>query len=110
MRELLEDFRAQFPQSPRVDYVSELIGLLPPLPVPERGNSLKIEGLYEPLSRREIEILRLVCHGLSNREIADQLVLSVGTVKSHIHNIFGKLGVRDRPQAIAKAQRMDLFR
>ena len=50
-----------------------------------------------------MDILRLVCQGLSNHEIADQLVLSVGTVKFHIHNIFGKLGVRDRPQAIAKA-------
>jgi LuxR family maltose regulon positive regulatory protein len=70
------------------------------------GPSVKIDGLYEALSPRELEILRLVCQGLSNQEIARQLVLSVGTVKFHIHNIFGKLGVRDRPQAIAKASQL----
>jgi LuxR family maltose regulon positive regulatory protein len=107
MRKLLEEFRIQFPRSPLMNYIFEIMAIFPPLPGLEGGNSLKIEGLYEPLSRREIEILRLVCHGLSNREIANQLVLSVGTVKFHIHNIFGKLGVSGRPQAIAKAQRID---
>jgi LuxR family maltose regulon positive regulatory protein len=52
---------------------------------------------------REVEVLHLVCEGLSNQEIAARLVLSVGTVKTHVHNIFGKLGVSNRPQAIAKA-------
>lgn len=108
MRALLEAFRVQFPQSPLSNYVSEIIAIFPPLPALERGHSLKIDGLYESLSSRETEILSLVCHGLSNQEIANQLVLSVGTVKFHIHNIFGKLGVRDRPQAIAKASLLGL--
>ncbi len=66
--------------------------------------------LLDPLSTRELEILSLLCNGLSNQEIADELVLSVGTVKSHIHNIFRKLGVRDRPQAIATATKLGLIK
>ncbi len=69
---------------------------------------MRVAGLEESLSPREIEILKLVCQGRSNQEIAGQLVLSVGTVKFHIHNIFGKLSVRDRPQAIAKAAQLGL--
>lgn len=68
------------------------------------------QNLVEPLSPREMEVLLLLCDGLSNQEIADRLVLSVGTVKTHIHNIFGKLGVRDRPQAIAGAIRLGFIR
>jgi LuxR family transcriptional regulator, maltose regulon positive regulatory protein len=108
MLNLLEDFRIQFPQSLLAAYVSELIAAFPVSPVPQNRGSLKFEGLYETLSGRELEILRLVCQGLSNQEIANQLVLSVGTVKTHIHNIFGKLGVSGRPQAIAKADRLNL--
>lgn len=66
------------------------------------------ESLIEPLSARELEVLGLLCEGLSNQEIAARLVLSVGTVKTHIHNIFGKLGVSNRPQAIALAGRLGL--
>jgi len=69
---------------------------------------LKIKGLYESLSRCEVEILGLVCKGHSNQEIAHRLVLSVGTVKFHVHHIYGKLDVRDRPQAIAKASQLGL--
>lgn len=103
LRDLLEAFRVQFPQSPFAEYVTEILTLFP-APFPSKtGLSGKVDALYETLSPREVEILRLVCQGLSNQEIARQLVLSVGTVKFHIHHIFGKLGVRDRPQAIAKA-------
>jgi LuxR family maltose regulon positive regulatory protein len=103
MQALLEAFRMRFPQSPLTNYISELLALFPLAPVPEGGISVRVEDFNESLSKREVEILRLVCQGLSNQEIADRLVLSVGTVKFHVHNIFGKLGVRDRPQAIAKA-------
>jgi LuxR family maltose regulon positive regulatory protein len=53
-------------------------------------------------------VLGLVVRGLSNQEIADALFISVGTVKTHVHNIYGKLGVRDRPQAIARAGALNL--
>jgi ATP/maltotriose-dependent transcriptional regulator MalT len=48
-------------------------------------------------------VLRLVAAGYSNREIADQLIIAVGTVKAHLNNIFGKLGVTSRTQAIVTA-------
>jgi len=63
------------------------------------GNSV-----IEPLSEREIEILRLITKGASNREIAGALFLAEGTVKNHVSNILGKLEVRDRTQAALKAK------
>jgi LuxR family transcriptional regulator, maltose regulon positive regulatory protein len=63
----------------------------------------------EPLSEREIEVLELVAAGLSNAEIAGELYLSVGTVKAHVHHIFGKLLVRNRSQAVARARELRLL-
>lgn len=60
--------------------------------------------LIEPLSNRELEILQLVATGASNREIATNLFIAEGTVKNHVTNILGKLGVRDRTQAALKAK------
>jgi ATP/maltotriose-dependent transcriptional regulator MalT len=67
------------------------------------------QALLEPLSERELEVLGLVAQGLSNREIAQRLVLSVGTVKVHTRNIYGKLGVGSRTQALAQAARFKLL-
>jgi DNA-binding NarL/FixJ family response regulator len=61
-------------------------------------------SLSEPLSERELEILRLIAKGASNREIAGTLFLAEGTVKNHVTNILGKLDVRDRTQAAIKAK------
>jgi LuxR family maltose regulon positive regulatory protein len=63
----------------------------------------------EPLSEREVEVLALVAAGLSNAEIAGELYLSVGTVKAHVHHIFGKLLVRNRSQAVARARELRLL-
>jgi LuxR family maltose regulon positive regulatory protein len=63
----------------------------------------------EPLSEREIEVLRLVAEGLSRQEIASQLVLSLNTVKTHARNIYGKLGVHNQMQAVGKARAMGLL-
>ncbi|HEU5101445.1 MAG TPA: tetratricopeptide repeat protein, partial [Roseiflexaceae bacterium] len=65
-------------------------------------------GLIEPLSPRELEVLRLLAQGLSNPQIAETLVVSVGTVKAHTHNIFGKLGAANRMQAVQRAQALHL--
>ena len=62
-------------------------------------SQLHNESLIEPLSDREREILSLISAGASNREIANTLFLAEGTVKNHVTNILGKLGVRDRTQA-----------
>ncbi len=64
--------------------------------------------LIEPLSEREAEVLALLVQGLSNREIADRLFITVGTVKTHVHNILGKLGVRRRTEAAARARELGL--
>ena len=63
----------------------------------------------EPLTKREIEILRLIAEGLSNQQIADTLFLSLHTVKAHTRNIFGKLDVRRRTQAVSKAQGLGIL-
>jgi LuxR family maltose regulon positive regulatory protein len=80
-------------------------------PPAEQAFSLSTDPspLVEPLSERELQVLRLVANGLSNREIADALVLAVGTVKAHVHTIFGKLDVRGRTQAVARARDLDLL-
>jgi ATP/maltotriose-dependent transcriptional regulator MalT len=65
--------------------------------------------MIESLSGRELEVLRLIADGHSNREIAEQLVLAVSTVKWHIIQIYGKLGVQNRAQAIRCAQQMNLL-
>lgn len=68
-----------------------------------------VQPLVEPLSKRELEVLGLICGGSSNKEIAATLFLSTGTVKNHVTNILGKLGVRDRTQAAMRAQELGLI-
>jgi LuxR family maltose regulon positive regulatory protein len=66
-------------------------------------------GLVEPLTEREVEVLRLVADGLSNQEIAGRLVITVGTVKAHTSNLYGKLTVSTRTQAVARARALGLL-
>jgi LuxR family maltose regulon positive regulatory protein len=66
-------------------------------------------SLIEQLSVRELEVLRLLADGASNREIADQLVVSLGTVKKHLNNIFLKLDAHNRTQAVAAARNYNLI-
>jgi LuxR family maltose regulon positive regulatory protein len=66
------------------------------------------EGLIEPLTKRELQVLRLMCEGQSNQEIADEMIVSVNTVKKHTSNIYGKLGVRNRAQAVLRAREIEL--
>jgi LuxR family maltose regulon positive regulatory protein len=65
--------------------------------------------LVEPLSKRELEVLRLIGEGYSNREIAERLVVTLHTVKKHSSNIYDKLGVNSRTQAVARARRLKLL-
>ena len=65
--------------------------------------------LAEPLSDRELEVLRWVAQGASNKEIAAALYLAEGTVKNHVTNILGKLGVSDRTQAALRAKEINLI-
>lgn len=66
-------------------------------------------ALVEPLSARELEVLELIDRGLSNPEIADRLTLAPSTVKTHINNIYGKLDVKTRAQALKKARESGLL-
>jgi DNA-binding NarL/FixJ family response regulator len=65
--------------------------------------------LVEPISHRELEVLSLVAQGATNREVADALCIAEGTVKNHVTSILGKLGVRDRVQAVLKARDLGLI-
>jgi LuxR family maltose regulon positive regulatory protein len=69
----------------------------------------KKQPLVEPLSERELEVLHLMASGASNEEIADQLVIAMGTAKRHVSNILAKLTVSNRTQAVARAREVGLM-
>jgi DNA-binding NarL/FixJ family response regulator len=68
-----------------------------------------MQALIEPLTPRETEVLQLIAAGLSNQDIADRLVISVGTVKAYTSQIYGKLGVNSRTQAVSRARELQLL-
>ncbi|MCJ7660127.1 MAG: LuxR C-terminal-related transcriptional regulator, partial [Anaerolineales bacterium] len=65
--------------------------------------------LVDPLSEREVEVLRLLQTNLSSPEIADELIIAVSTVRTHIKNIYGKLGVHSRTQAVDEAKDLGIL-
>jgi LuxR family maltose regulon positive regulatory protein len=67
------------------------------------------EALLSPLTERELEALRLLAEGLSNKEIAEQLIVAPSTVKQHLKNIYSKLDVHSRTQAVARGQELNLL-
>ncbi len=75
-------------------------------PSPAESPTASLLRLPDPLSKQEIRVLKLIMAGKSNAEIAAELVISVGTAKWHVHNILQKLGVSNRPQAIARANEL----
>ncbi|MCG8348389.1 MAG: tetratricopeptide repeat protein [Chloroflexales bacterium] len=77
-------------------------------PQPSPESSPPDDLLTEPLNTRELEVLRLIAAGRSNQEIADQLILALGTVKWYVRQIFGKLTVRNRTEAVARARILKL--
>ncbi len=90
----------------RPEYVGQLLAAFPTVapPAPKRVE------MVEPLSERELEVLRLIAEGLSNEEAAQRLVLSLPTIKWHASNIYGKLGVKSRTEAVARAKALGILR
>ena len=125
VRLLIAECRVQIARQPHqvhlLAFVDNLLAAFPAAASETRGKSaIPLRGtqavrnpqsaiLPEPLSERELEVLRLVAEGLSNSEIAGKLFVSVGTVKTHVHNILGKLGAEGRPRAIARARELELI-
>ncbi len=98
-------------QAADADFVADLIARsdLDVSTAPEAPPSLPSDYLLDPLSERELEVLGLIAAGLSNREIAERLFITVGTVKRHAHNLYGKLRVNNRTQAVAQARELGML-
>jgi LuxR family transcriptional regulator, maltose regulon positive regulatory protein len=88
--------------------VSRILQAFEPVTATVRPSSLAA-GLVEPLTRREVEVLRLIAAGQHNREIAQDLFVTVDTVKKHTSHILSKLGVTSRTHAVARARELDLL-
>jgi LuxR family maltose regulon positive regulatory protein len=105
---LLELLREAARRNIAVGYVRHLLSeagvALEGLPAPSPASPL-----VEPITEREMEVLGLLAQGLTNREIADALYVAVSTIKQHLKNIYGKLEVHSRTQAVGRAQELGLL-
>jgi LuxR family transcriptional regulator, maltose regulon positive regulatory protein len=90
---------------------TQLVAMAPVASTPEAAEqpSGTIRAMADPLSQRELQILTLICKGLSNQEIGQQIFLSLSTVKWHNQNIFDKLDVQRRTEAVARARELNLL-
>jgi LuxR family maltose regulon positive regulatory protein len=98
-------------RKPRTDdaakaYARELIRSLRSY---RRAEAVSAPGLVESMTPREMEVLQLIADGYTNKEIAEELVITVRTVKKHSSNIYGKLGVSNRTQAVARARELGVL-
>jgi LuxR family maltose regulon positive regulatory protein len=87
-------------------FVAQLVG---DMAVARSKSGGTVPALVEPLSERELEVLRLIAAGYANSEIGEKLYITVGTVKRHINHIYDKLAVHSRTQAILKARELKLW-
>jgi LuxR family transcriptional regulator, maltose regulon positive regulatory protein len=104
---ILEARQRGHPDATRIParYLAKLLAVL----AQESAAPGAVERLSEPLSERELDVLALIAAGRSNVEIASSLFVSMSTVKTHINNLYRKLGARSRTQAIARARELDLI-
>jgi LuxR family maltose regulon positive regulatory protein len=99
-------------QGIEADYAGRLLATFPVVEPGKTDQPIPLapaSAMIEPLSPRELEVLQLIAEGLSNQEIANRLFLSLSTVKVHTRNIYGKLDVHSRTQAIARSQGLGLL-
>jgi LuxR family transcriptional regulator, maltose regulon positive regulatory protein len=110
MAELLQQLAASGQASPYIARLLEALGISSDrqqeVALPQSGVQ---SAVVEPLSEREVEVLRLIATGRSNAEIAQVLVVSTGTVHTHLKHIYGKLDVHNRTEAVAHARELDLL-
>jgi LuxR family maltose regulon positive regulatory protein len=94
------------------DYLARILAAFEPRgqPPPLGDDGAVVAGLVEPLTDRELQVLRLLAEGRRNQEIANELVVTLHTVKKHLTHILGKLGASNRAQAIAHARQLHLIR
>jgi ATP/maltotriose-dependent transcriptional regulator MalT len=97
----------QGPTQERIMWLQQVIDDGVPHPSAEAPRPI-VQPLREPLSERELEILRLIVAGCSNREIADRLVIALSTVKCYVNTIYAKLQVESRTKAIAHARELNI--
>lgn len=100
-----------FSQEISADFVQRLLSAFP-IEEPDSAKSsvdASTAGIVEPLSEREIEVLQLIAEGLTNQDIASQLYITLNTVKGHARNLYAKLGVKSRTQAVAKGKSLGII-
>ena len=81
----------------------------PSAPGHRSGTAAAVQGIIEPLTSRELEVLQMMAAGMSNQGIARQLVVSLDTVKKHVSHVLGKLGAASRTEAVARARQLGLI-
>jgi LuxR family maltose regulon positive regulatory protein len=104
--QLLQAARSEWDSPELIDFTDRLLGKVG-LPISMAPPTT--QDLLEPLSPREIEVLHLLPTGLTAEELADELIISVNTVRSHLKSIYAKLGVHSRHEAVARATELDLI-
>jgi LuxR family maltose regulon positive regulatory protein len=100
---LADLLRRIVPRASAPDFVQQLLAAL------GVGEAAPASPLAEPLTDRETEVLHLLGAGYTNQAIADALFVTINTVKKHTNNIYGKLGVHSRTQAVVRAQELGLL-
>ena len=112
LRTLLTGQQADTQAVPR-DHLARLLTAFEqagtPIRPPRRG-TVVVPGLIEPLTERELQVLGLLADGRSNKTIADELVITLDTVKRHVTHVLDKLGAANRTQAVARARALGLLR
>jgi LuxR family maltose regulon positive regulatory protein len=115
LRMLIADFRVLIEKQANregqrlIGYTDKLLAAFPQPTVAQSTISIQQSAMLEPLSPRELEVLRLIAQGYSNQEIADRLFLALSTVKGHTRIIFDKLHVQRRTEAVARARELGLL-
>ncbi len=92
-----------------VDYVTQILNAFEAKAGGQTADATSSSPLVDPLTPRELQVLALLGRHLTNKEIAAELVISTGTVKTHTLNIYRKLGVRKRREAVARAQELNIL-